>query len=218
MKRRDLFVAVADLDAENAIRALLGERQRALHVQLDFRPQPPPQGDMLRYTGRDSGCYKDAVDLLRAAQQTHQHALLIFDRHGCGASDKSRQEIEAQVEGRLQRNGWKEDAASVIVIEPELESWVWAQSPQVAGLLGWGDEPGGLRPFLEGRGLWSEDAPKPADPKAALRAALRRKNKPLGARVFSDLASRVSVARCQDPAFQKLCECLRRWFPNKRHR
>ncbi len=76
MKKRDLFVVVADLDAENALKILLTERQESLGIALDFSPFPPPNGDLLRYSGRDSGCYRDAVDLLRPPQKSHRHAIV----------------------------------------------------------------------------------------------------------------------------------------------
>lgn len=212
MSKRDLFVVVADLDAENAITTLLHDRQRALEIRLDFNPERHPQGDLLRYSGRDSGCYRDAVDVLRTPQNTHSHALLIFDRDGCGAEGKSRVEIERAVEEQLQRSGWMQDYVAVIVIEPELEAWVWANSPRVAELLGWRNEESELRAFLNHRGLWHEDAVKPSDPKESLRQSLRSKRKPLGARLFSELASEVGLRRCQDPAFAKLRSTLLHWF------
>ena len=70
MTQRDLFVVVADLDAENAVRSLLLERQESLGIKLNFNADRPPDGDLLRYCGRDSGCYRNAVDLLRSRQQT----------------------------------------------------------------------------------------------------------------------------------------------------
>lgn len=212
MSKRDLFVVVADLDAENAIKTLLCDRQNALGIQLDFNPDRPPQGDLLRYSGRDSGCVKDAVDVLRAAQRTHQHAILIFDHHGSGADHKSRDTIESELQQELNANGWTDGDAAVIVIEPELEAWVWAASPRVQDVLGWKDERHELRDFLERKGFWDKDAIKPNDPKEAMKAALKQKNMPGGARVFARLASRVGLSQCEDPAFQKFRETLHRWF------
>lgn len=213
MSKRDLFVVVADLDAENAIKTLLVDRQNSLGICLDFNPDRPPQGDLLRYGGRDSGCRKNAVDLLRAPQRTHRHAILLFDRDGSGAETEDRADLEAEIEERLHRSGWAEGNVSVIVIEPELEAWVWATSPHVADVLGWQDDRDGLRPFLAQAKLWSDGATKPNDPKEAMKAALREKRKPLGARLFADLATRVSVGQCEDPAFRKFKQTLHRWFP-----
>lgn len=215
MNKRELFVVVADLDAENAIKTLLVDRQPALGITLDFNPAPPPQGDLLRYAGRDSGCYKDAVDLLRAPQRTHHHAMLIFDRHGCGAESKDRDTLERDIEANLYANGWAAGAVSVIVIDPELEAWVWSASPRVSDVLGWQDDRDGLRPFLANAKLWEAEAPKPADPQKAMKTALREKQKPRGARLFADLASRVGVHQCQDAAFRKFSDTLQRWFGDK---
>ncbi|MFW5732018.1 MAG: methylation-associated defense system protein MAD4 [Planctomycetota bacterium] len=214
MSKRDLFVVVADLDAENVMKALLSRRQEALGVSLQFNPDRPPQGDLLRYQGRDSGCYRKAVDLLRPPQRTHRHAILCFDHHGSGAERQAAEQTEADLERQLHASGWQHGSVAVIVIEPELESWVWANSPQVADALGWRHEDGELRTFLQSQGFWEPRVAKPSDPKAAMDAALRQKNQPGGrASIFSRLASKVSVRGCEDRAFIKLADTLRRWFP-----
>lgn len=212
MNKRDLFVIVPDLDMENTIKTLLCYRQPALNIQLDFNPDRPPQGDLLRYAGRDSGCFRDAINILRAPQRTHQHAILIFDRDGCGAKDMDRKWIESKVERELCDNGWEPEKIAVIVIEPELEAWVWANSPHVANVLGWRDDPMALRPFLLKSGFWEAGLEKPRDPKAAMWAALREQGKPVGARIFAELAKRVGLADCRDAAFQKLRSRLLDWF------
>lgn len=212
MSKRDLFVAVADLDAENAIKTLLCHRQEALGIQLEFNPERTPSGDLFRYNKRDSGCYKDAVNILRPPQRTHQRALLVFDWHGCGAENKGREAVESEVEERLHKNGWGKDRVAAIVIEPELEAWVWARSPNVADILGWEGNQAGLLSFLQESDLWSAKDPKPKEPKTAMRQALRKKRKPLGAPLFAELALKVGVKQCQDPAFQKFRRTLTRWF------
>lgn len=212
MTRRDLFVVVADLDAENAIGTLLCDRQRALGIELDFSATQPPQGDLLRYVGRDAGCYRDAVDLLRVPQRTHTRAMLLFDRHGSGARSDCRETIESHVETSLCRSGWSGESVCAIAIEPELESWVWASSPRVADVLGWGTDGEQLRQFLNDQGLWGREALKPDDPKQAMKLALREKNKPFGARLFAELAARVGLGQCQDPAFEKFRRTLQQWF------
>ena len=216
MNKRDLFVVVADLDAENAIKTLLTERQQALGVNFQFVPEPPPNGDMLRFSGRDSGCYRKAVDLLRPPQRTHRHALLLFDRHGSGAEKKSRTQIEEEIEDKLRQNGWSDETARAIVLDPELESWVWADSPHVAEMFGWQSRRTEMRRFLETEGLWDADSPKPADPKRAMHLALRVNRLAPTARLFAQLAAKVGLTRCQDPAFNKLATVLRAWFGTDR--
>ncbi len=213
MSKRDLFVVVADLDAENTFKTLLCDRQPELGIRLDFDPRGAPQGDILRWPGRDPGCYKSAVKLLRQAQNTHEHALLCFDRHGSGAERKSRVEIEEELAGRLQTSGWVQDHAAVVVLDPELEAWVWAESSHVAELLGWGHDRSGLRSYLEAGQVWPASQPKPSNPKEAMSKALREQRTPRGARLFTKLALQVSFQGCQDPAFEKLRDTLTRWFP-----
>jgi hypothetical protein len=208
MNKRDLFVVVADLDAENALKTLLTKRQPALGIRMEF----DPSHDLLRYSGRDAGCCKDAVNLLRAPQQSHRHALLCFDRHGSGSDQKPRIEIEAEIECLLCANGWQQKDVAVITIEPELEAWVWADSREVASALGWMGEMNELRSYLESKCLWQSNAAKPIDPKRAFELALRHANQPRVATLFSEMAAKVSLRRCQDPSFQKLCSKLREWF------
>jgi len=103
----------------------------------------------------------------------------------------------------------------VIVIDPELEAWVWASSPHVSGVLGWHESGDALRAFLNERGLWDKASPKPLHPKEAMQQALREKNKPFGAPLFSELAKKVSFGGCEDPAFRKLWNQLKHWFPTR---
>lgn len=195
MSKRDLFVVVADLDAENVMKALLSRRQEALGVSLQFNPDRPPQGDLLRYQGRDSGCYRKAVDLLRPPQRTHRHAILCFDHHGSGAERQAAEQTEADLERQLHASGWQHGSVAVIVIEPELESWVWANSPQVADALGWRHEDGEMRTFLQSQGFW--------EPRVANRPIRRppwtrhcdRRISPAGGRASSrDLPQRLAFA------------------------
>ncbi len=208
MSRRDLFVVVADLDAENVIKTLLSTRKKALGVAVDFDPDT----DFLRYNKRDSGCYQDAVSVLTPPRRTHEHALIIFDRHGCGAESADRKAIEDDVERRLRGSGWPAGMAAAVVIDPELEAWVWSTSPHVANVLGWGEHRNRLRPFLADARLWDAQTHKPTQPKEAVRSAVRHKRARFTAASFADLAENVSVDGCHDEAFCKLCETLVRWF------
>ncbi len=213
MSQRDLFVIVPDLDTENTVVTLLTKRQPALRIQLDF--EPCDELDFLRYSGRDSGCYREAIDLLRPKRTTHRHALVIFDRHGCGADDQSREQIEEEIEEGLRQNGWAPGSVAVIAIDPELEAWAWSKSPQVATTLGWPNN-SELKTYLVSRGVWSPEASKPHDPKQALALACRARQIPLNARIFSSLAEKVGLQACEDPAFQKFRKRLTTWFGDGR--
>lgn len=204
---RDLFVVVADLDMENVIKTLLCVRKHALGIELAF----DLTRDLLRYNKKDSGCYRDAQDLLRTRRKYYRHALILFDRHGSGVDYKSRIDIENDIEERLHACGWPRESATAIVIDPELEAWVWSDSPHVASALGW-DDNRELRVYLEHKNLWVSGAMKPDDPKHALDNALRERKRIGGARLFADLASKVGMNRCDDPSFVKFRTTLQRWF------
>lgn len=136
----------------------------------------------------------------------------MFDRKGCG-DEASREEIQHEVEQELAENGWR-DRSKVVVIDPELENWVWNSSSRVSAILGWED--GGyadMKEWLAAEGLWAGHSAKPEDPKKAMRAALRKGRRNVSSRLFGQLAESVTLRRCQDPAFSELKETLRRWFP-----
>jgi hypothetical protein len=56
---------------------------------------------------------------------------------------------------------------------------------------------------------------KPKRPKEALEQALRLARKSRSSSIFRQLAQRVSVKRCTDPAFLKFKATLQRWFGDR---
>ena len=202
----NLVALVADRDIEETLAKLFGRPQ-----SLGVRQFPC---DLRRYPGRDAGCRVDAANFLRQFLRSHRHALVVFDRKGCG-STLSREEIEGSVESELYMNGWG-NRARAVVIDPELEAWVWSGSPVVATALGWGERDGALRSWLGQRGLWKTGHAKPDDPKGAMIQALqgapRATRRRRSARIFGDIAAGVPVEGCQDPAFRKLKATLQEWF------
>ncbi len=103
--------------------------------------------------------------------------------------------------------------ARVLVLTPELEIWLWSDSPNLDRLLGWENRTPSLREELHRIGWLSEGAPKPQRPKEALGFALRKAGKPRPAALFRAVARDIGLARCTDPTFLKLRELLRSWFP-----
>lgn len=201
--RGDLFVLVADEDMAQTIRGLLS-RPRALKMA-------PVRFDVRQHPGRDSGCRIGAAEYLRAFLDSYRHALVIFDLHGSG-SNKSRGKIEWEVDAELSRNGWNQ-RAKAIVVEPELEIWVWGASKRVSEVLGWNKKYAELRCWLGGQGLWPEEDDKPLDPKEAMRRTMREARSRRSPRKFFELASTVSLKGCRDPSFGDFKRTLRSWFP-----
>ena len=204
---RRLIALVADRDIQETLTELF-RRPESLGVRrFGF--------EITRHPGRDGGCRADAANFLRQHLRTFHHALVVFDRHGCG-SNVSREEIETTVQQDLHRNGW-EHRCRAVVIDPELEAWVWSGSRVVSEALGWGHRYNELLSWLTENGLWHEECPKPIDPKQAMGRALEgappATRQRRSARVFGEIAAEVSFAGCQDAAFQKLLSTLREWFP-----
>lgn len=201
----DLVVLVPCADIEKTVQGLL-ERGSLGIRGVSFL--------VVRHPMRDSGCRDGAAELLRAQRGGHRFALVIFDRHGCG-SDDAREAIQETVERKLVLSGWKPECCKAIVIEPEVEAWLWNGSPQVADALGWPSYTR-LRRHLEHVGLWQAGARKPAKPKQAAKKA--REAAPVGVkrwnpRSFERLARTTTLDGCMDPAFRELTSTIRRWFP-----
>jgi len=199
---KDLVVLVPDLDIENTITALLGRSHSLGTHDIVYTK--------VRHPERDPGCCKGSVDMLRRYKTTHAHALVVFDHHGSGRDDENREAIEHNIEDTLRGSGWG-DRAAVIVLDPELEIWVWSDSPEVCGALGWNSR-SDLDAFLLQEGWIDEGQVKPTQPKEAMGAALKRSRTPRSARIFEQLAENVSLNRCTDPAFTKLKAILQKWF------
>ncbi len=204
---KQLVILTADLDAENTFHGILG-RSESLHI----RPLSEQDYDIVRHPQHDSGCYGQAVPFLQTYHLSHRYALVVFDRHGSGKEELDRTVIEEEVENQLENAGWKERCAA-IVLDPELEIWVWSDSPHVDAELGWKGKKPSLREWLVSQEFLKCGSVKPWDPKRAMEEALRLGHKPRSARIFSCLAKKVSLDRCSDPAFIKLKQCLQKWFP-----
>ncbi len=187
------------------LRALLGRPQslgtRPIDAEVQFHPR------------RDPGVFREGHDFLRSWQTRASHALVMFDREGCGSAH-SREALEAEVEGRLDQSGWKERCAT-IVIDPELEAWFWSDSPHVEEALGWLTGRSQLEDWLIGKGYLHQRRQKPTKPKEAVEAALRLCRTPYSPSIYYDLATRVSFERCVDAAFLKLRSVLQQWFPRE---
>ena len=203
MQTQDLIVVVADLDAKQAVEGMLRRpeslRIRPIHFRVD------------RYKERDSGCYRTSHEYLRLFIKQFDHAIVMFDRHGSGRDTESRQDIETAVEHQLAINGWKGRSAA-IVCDPELEIWVWSNSPEVDEVLGWRGKQPALGEWLVAEGHCDARTAKPSDPKEAMRQSLRAVGRSPSASQFRDLAGRVGFARCTDPAFLKFKQILQSWF------
>jgi hypothetical protein len=202
---QDLLVLVADNDARDVLEVLLGSRTAALGIRaLDLT--------VLRIAGtRDADVYRKAHDHLRGMWRHYAHAVVVFDHEGSGAETKPAEDLESELEARLRRNGWPENRAAAVAIDPELEAWVWGPLGELAGL--WDTAEDHLRRQLVAFDLDAQG--KVRQPKEALRAIhYRHTQRPVsGADLMRLARTRGNLAECRDRAFCKLLRVLREWFP-----
>lgn len=201
--RKDLIVLVADKNMEAAIKGLL-QRHAALGVR-------PLSADLFVHVHRDPGVFNGAHEFLAPFTAQYLHALVMFDREGCGRKESS-EELAQEVQCRLDDVGWRGRSA-VVVLDPELEIWVWSDSPHVPEALGMSS--GDLDRLLSAK-YRSEGQVKPKHPKEAMEEALTRSRTPRSSSIYLRLAQKVSLERCVDPAFLRLKACLREWFPREK--
>jgi hypothetical protein len=123
----DLVILVADLDQQEAVRMLLSSRGESLGIR-------PIRSEILKHSRHDPGCFNEAPGILQSYQSRAGHGLVLLDRDGSGREAMSAEEMEADLNGRLSETGWGERARGV-VIDPELEIWVWSDSPKVDEIL-----------------------------------------------------------------------------------
>lgn len=200
---RDLACLVADKNMEAIIRGLL-DRPQALRIR-------PLLYDLIVHPRHDPGCFHDGIEILVNYCKSHSHALLMLDQAWEGAPASTGREIREILMSRLKDAGLN-DWAEVVVIEPELEVWVFSDSPHVADILGWSGRIPDLRTWLQEEGLWPAGSAKPPDPEATLERVLYESRKPRSSSIYRTIAERVGTNRCRDRAFLHLRNVLQQWF------
>lgn len=201
--QKDLYVLVADLDLLQTMEKLLNRSAKLGIRPIDYA--------VAKHLHRDAGCRTNASQYMRSHIRDYQYALVMFDKEGCGDND-SREKIQHKVERDLAANGW-DGRSKAVVIDPELETWVWTGSNHVPKVLGWECGYEELKAWLAAEELWPSRSAKPLDPKRAMRAALRKGRRSVSAKLFGQLAKSTTLRHCQDSAFRELRDTLQDWFP-----
>lgn len=199
---KDLFILVADKNAEYALKGAL-----VRHEALGIRPI---QFEIRPHVGRDGGARKSGAEVLALQRRQYHHGLLVLDFEGSGTDKPNALSLENELDDKL-TNVW-DKAAKAIVIEPELDIWVWGSDKAVENAIGW--PPGkGVREWLREKGFAFDGNEKPVRPKEALYAALNIPRQPRSSALYRHIASSISLARCKDAAFIRLRNQLLAWFP-----
>ena len=204
MTRKDLVVLTPDKNWEAALQGILS-RHRSLGIRQIT-------AETLRHPRKDPGCVNEGINFLSGYSEQYHYGLLMFDYEGCGREQARPQDLQTELDQEFTRSAWG-DRAKTVVLSPELEAWVWGNSPHVDEAAGWKNRQPSLRNWLIQRGWLQQGAIKPARPKEAFEAALREVHIPRSSSLYQQIAERVSLTRCQDAAFLGLKDILRQWFP-----
>lgn len=207
---RDCIFLVADKNMQAAFEGFL--TRQAFHLSLgcgtfDFDPR---QDLRVAAGDNDPGLYTRGHELLRPFQATHRRAVVVLDAEWDGSPGAD--EITEHLSGQIAATGWEPDLFAVIVIDPELENWIWQQNDHVAKGLGFSDRQA-LMADPDLQQAWPAEQAKPASPKETLETLLRKRRIPRSSAIYRRITSQTSIKHCQDAAFQALVEVLQRWFP-----
>lgn len=198
---KDLLVLVADKSMQFSLQGAL-DRPQSLGIRpitFDFRQHP----------GRDGGARTSGARILALERQRFSHALLVLDQEGNGSSETP-EALEKHLDEELAAT-WGGNAKA-IVIAPELDVWMWGSDNLLSEILKWKKaEP--LRSWLSSRGFTFHPDGKPLRPKEALETLLQVCKRPRSAALYLEIAKRISLSRCTDPAFLRLRAQFQSWFP-----
>jgi hypothetical protein len=199
---KDLVLLVADKNMHFALKGAL-ERPKAMGIR-------PIQYEIPVHPGRDGGMRKSGPEILALERRRFTHALAMLDFEGSGTDLANGKELEARLDHRL-RSAWNTQAKA-IVIEPELDVWMWGSDNAIQQVIRW---PSGkiIRQWLREHGFQLTSNGKPERPKEALESLLRELKIPRSSSLYQDIAGKISLAKCKDEAFQRLRRQLVAWFP-----
>ena len=212
---RDVIFHLADEHMEKGLKAFFERDDWHFAVGCRrFEIDPLNENDLFRVPGHtDGGIWKHAGNNLRLFRDKYQRAVIILDadfKPHPGA-DVLRRDISAA----MIQSGLKTEQFAVIVIEPELEAWLWSPNLNVALAFGHKDFDQ-LRGALERERLWNPGEPKPTDLKRARDRAARLGGKKTGGQIFKGVFSKISsraCERCVEPGFVAMRAALQDWFP-----
>jgi hypothetical protein len=198
----DIVLLVADKNIQFALRGALS-RPKALGI----RPIKP---HFLVHSGRDGGVRTSGHLLLRAELHRYGFAMMLLDHEGSGQEQMSPLELENELDRTL-RSDWG-NRAKVIVIDPEVDIWIWGSDNALRNTLDW-RMPGSIREWLSAQRFEFGPNGKPSRPKEAFEAVIRKLRRPRSSSEYEAITSKVSLRACRDPAFARFRDQLRVWFP-----
>lgn len=201
---KDLLVLTADQDAEFLLKTLLSR----IPMVEDF---PAITFDIIRHPQRDPGVAGKAIDFVRPYINDYRFVLIVFDHEGSGREFQSRESLESEIETLLAQNGWQKRSVC-IVIEPEIETWLWVNKTHFHNITDWNYEAGVYTWLAENDFQFLTNSTKPERPKEAFEAILRKQRIPRSSSLYSKLAQQASYRQCTDTSFEKFIKTIKNWF------
>jgi hypothetical protein len=198
---KDLALLVADKNAQFALSGAL-ERNAALNIR-------PIQFEIFVHPQRDGGVRTSGSQLLAVERKQFSRALMVMDFEGSGTDAQTPIALESILDAQL-GHIWG-NQAKAIVIEPELDIWMWGSDNALIPIINWSQEDT-IREWVRAQGFTLDHYDKPTRPKEALESALRYCRQPRSSALYKLIASTISLANCQDPAFNRLRQQLQIWF------
>ena len=199
------MVLVADKDMEHALKGLF-TRPEALGIR-------PIEADIVVHPLHDPACALRGVAFLSNLSKQYCHGLLMFDHEGSGRERETPQRLQDSLNQEFAGSAWGKRARA-IVLSPELEAWVWSDSPHVDDIAGWKARRPPLRRWLTDQGWLKNGEVKPTHPKEAFQEALREARTPRSSSLYQQIAERVSLRHCTDRSFLEFKAILQEWFGN----
>jgi hypothetical protein len=211
----DVIFHLADEHMEKGLKAFFSRDD--WHFALGchrFEVDPRSENDLYRVPGHtDPGIWKHAGENLRPFRDQYRYAVIILDADF--DPYPGAEVLRADISADMIKAGWAPERFAVIVIEPELEAWLWAPNQNVATAFGH-DSFDQLRGRLERENLWTPGQPKPNDLKRARDRAARLGGKKTGGPIFKGVFSEISNRACNhcvEPGFVAMRAALQGWFP-----
>src|ERR1041384_5208766 len=206
---RDCFFIVADANMEYTLRGMQMRDRFDLTLQCRTFEFDPRQDLFVAVGDNDPGLLQRIESYVRPVRTSHRHLVVMIDAEWSGSPGAAA--IGSQILEACERSGWRKHDVVATVLDPELEVWIWQDSPIVERVLGY--QGSSLRQDLASSGAWPPERNKPPRPKETLEAELRRRRIPRSSALYYKIAQQISVKRCVDPAFVELRAALQRWFP-----
>lgn len=205
--KKDLIAVVADKSMQVALQSVLLRPHSLAIREVSF--------SVIVQVNRDCGVRTEGVATISRFKNEFSHALLLLDYEGSGADyDAVNMQTASELRQQLQqdlRRAWGENS-DVVVIEPELDIWAWGIDESMRQVLGWLDRPPSIREWIRQQGFELSANGKPIRPKEALEAVCRHLRLARSSALYGELASRLSLQRCEDATFQCLSSILKNWF------